>query len=172
MAVSRRAAILKILAENDEPVSGSVLAQRLRVSRQVIVQDVAVLRASGEQIAATRQGYVLSIRKQSCAIALLACQHSEDQAEDEMNALIDAGVRIIDVVVEHALYGELRGRMMITSPEDIRDRVHRLRETGDALLSSLTGGVHSHTIEADDVTCIERAQDAMRRKGYLLHSQR
>ena len=46
----RRQAIIDILKNSLQPVSGTYLAKTLQVSRQVIVQDIALLRAGDYDI--------------------------------------------------------------------------------------------------------------------------
>ena len=55
----RRDGILSLLEESDTPLSGTELAHRFKVSRQVIVQDIALLRAEDKKILSTYRGYVL-----------------------------------------------------------------------------------------------------------------
>ena len=58
-AKERRQAILEQLKRAEKPVSATALARQYGVSRQIIVGDVALLRAGGEPISATPRGYVL-----------------------------------------------------------------------------------------------------------------
>ena len=58
----RREKIINILRSSSTPVAGVALAKELNVSRQVIVQDVALLRANGTAIFSTNRGYVLQTR--------------------------------------------------------------------------------------------------------------
>ena len=55
----RRNKLLHYLSDNDRPVSGTELAQKFGVSRQVIVQDIALLRSGHAEIIATNRGYLL-----------------------------------------------------------------------------------------------------------------
>ena len=55
----RRNQIIHILQSSDTPISGVKLAKMLDVSRQVIVQDVALLRAKDICIHSTNRGYVI-----------------------------------------------------------------------------------------------------------------
>ena len=55
----RREQILKILKNRKEPVAGTELAKRLQVSRQIIVQDMALIRANGVDILSTNRGYMI-----------------------------------------------------------------------------------------------------------------
>jgi transcriptional regulator of NAD metabolism len=150
------------------PLSGSELAKRLRVSRQCLVQDIAILRAAGEEIIATPRGYQLPQTANQRHRAVLACRHSPERTEEELQILVDHGVRILDVIVEHPLYGELRGSLMIESRADVQDFLKQVKSAHASLLSSLTGGVHLHTVEASRPEMISRARAQLRERGFLL----
>jgi transcriptional regulator of NAD metabolism len=150
------------------PVSGSELARRFRVSRQCLVQDVAILRAGGAQILATPRGYRLPEPAPRARRAILASRHEPERTEEELQILADYGVKVLDVIVEHPLYGELRGALMLESRADVRDFMERVSAEGATLLSSLTHGVHLHTVEASRPEMIERAKAELRRRGFLL----
>jgi len=164
---ARRARILALLREADRPLSGAELARRLGTSRQAIVQDIAVLRAAGVEILATPRGYCLPHARPAYR-ALVAVRHTPEQTEDELTLLVDLGVEVVDVIVEHAIYGELRGSLHIASREDVRQFMEALRRTGARLLSELTGGLHLHTLEARSPELLERAREALRERGYLV----
>ena len=59
VGVARRRRILERLRPQASPIPASELAREFRVSRQCLVQDVAILRASGQEILATPRGYRL-----------------------------------------------------------------------------------------------------------------
>jgi transcriptional regulator of NAD metabolism len=132
------------------PAQGGKLARHFRVSRQCVVQDIAILRAAGNEILATPQGYRLP------------------QQSSRAFRAVDHGVRILDVLVEHPVYGELRGSLMIESRADLQDFLGNIRSTKAALLSSLTQGVHLHTVEASREEMISRAKAKLRARGFLL----
>ncbi|MHB9091139.1 MAG: 3H domain-containing protein [Chloroflexota bacterium] len=165
----RRRQIQDLLRESDQPITGHELATRMGVSRQVIVQDIALLRAQGEDLVATPQGYLLAQRFSPAAHrAVLAVRHGRESTEDELLTMIDHGLIVVDVVVEHPIYGELRGLLRLESREDVYRFTARLRESDASLLSALTKGVHLHTVEASRPEVIGRARAALRAKGYLL----
>jgi len=168
VGMERREALLGHLRRAAHPVTGTELASIFGVSRQVIVQDIAILRAAGAPIVATPQGYLFSPHVTTTHRAVLASKHTRDQTRDELYCLVDAGVRVVDVVVEHPLYGELRGLLMLSSRSDVDRFMAQLDASGAELLSSLTGGVHLHTIEAPSRDALENARTAMRQHGYLL----
>jgi uncharacterized protein len=150
------------------PIRGGELAKHFRVSRQSLVQDVAILRAGGEDIVATPRGYLLPDRAGRGHRAILACRHAPERTEEELQILVDHGVKILDVIVEHPLYGELRGSLMIESRADLQDFLAHVSASHALLLSSLTGGVHLHTIEASRPEMISRAKARLRARGFLL----
>lgn len=166
----RRRNILKILKSRDEPIKGTALAEMFGISRQVIVQDIAILRASGENILATPKGYIIpEVQAPSALIKTLVCKHhTYEEIEDELVTIVDLGGRVIDVVVDHPIYGEKRGMLMIASRQDVRDFMKALKEDGIKPLSSLTGGVHLHNIEVKDQECFKRIKEALEAKGYLI----
>lgn len=165
----RRRELVSVLREAGGPMRGADLAARLGVSRQVIVNDMAVLRAEGRPIIGSPQGYLLLDRGHPPGqYAVLACRHDREGSRAELTALVDLGVTIVDVVVDHPLYGELRGNLMISSRQDV-DRFLEALDQGEAeLLSALTGGVHLHTVRASSAEALERARRALRDAGFLL----
>lgn len=166
--MDRRKRILKILSDSPVPVTGSELARRLGVSRQVIVQDVAILRARGNEILATPQGYMLLCQPpEKSNRTVLAVTHPPARTAEELYILVDSGLKVIDVIVEHPLYGDLRGSLMLSSREDVDRFMTRLKEENAALLSALTGGFHLHTVEFTDIEKLKRAKDLLRAKGFL-----
>ena len=164
----RRALILKALQHACQPVTGAELADQFSVSRQVIVQDMAVLRAAGEEVLASPQGYYFHRQMIGAHRAVVAVRHTPEQTEDELLALVDVGVEVVDVIVEHAIYGEQRGMLHIASREDVRLFMKQLHETGARLLSELTDGLHLHTLEARRPEQLDRARGVLRARGYLL----
>ena len=165
---ARRTELLRRIEQHGEPVTGTDLAQALGVSRQIVVQDIAVLRAAGQEILATPRGYMLAHPHSAATRAVLVTRHTREDAVDELSIMVDNGLRIIDVVVEHSIYGELRAPLMFSSRSDIRAWRDRLDQTGAPLLSDLTGGVHLHTVEAMEPERIERARAELREHGYLV----
>ena len=167
-AVRRRRIVERLRAEGGTIPAGK-LAREFRVSRQCLVQDVAVLRASGQEIWATPRGYRLPGPPRPAAHrAVLACRHAPQETEEELQILVDHGVRVLDVVVEHELYGELRGSLLLESRADVQEFVRRWRATGASLLSSLTQGVHLHTVEANRPEMIAKAKAKLQARGFLL----
>lgn len=164
----RRSRILQILRETQQPITGAELSACLGVSRQVIVQDMAVLRASGEEILASPQGYYLYRRGLETYRAVVAVCHTPEQTEDELIALVDVGVEVVDVIIEHPLYGEQRGMLHLASREDVRQFMSRWASSGARLLSELTGGLHLHTLEARRPEQLDRARAVLRERGYLV----
>lgn len=165
----RRRQLLHLLGAADLGLTGGDLAQRLGVSRQIVVQDVAVLRAAGADILATPQGYVLASRLRGAAHRrVAACRHNRAQVEDELLTLVDCGVTVVDVIVEHPVYGEIRAPLWLRSRTDVAHFMAQFDQSQANLLSSLTGGVHLHTLEAVRAEALDAALVALTARGYLL----
>ena len=167
-ASQRRRRIVAWMRSHGAPIRGEELAGHFRVSRQCVVQDIAILRAGGEDIVATPRGYRLPKGAGRRHRAILASRHAPERTEEELQILVDHGVKILDVMVEHPLYGELRGSLMIESRADVQDFLGQVSASHASLLSSLTGGVHLHTIEASRPEMISRAKARLRARGFLL----
>ena len=170
MGDGRRDGLVARLREAAGPMAGAELAQALGVSRQVIVQDIAILRAAGAPILATSRGYLLPDvdGTQPVARSVLALRHAPEEAIEELYLLVDHGVRVVDVVVDHPLYGELRGTLMHESRADIDAWWATHQASGARLLSELTGGLHLHTVEARRPAQIDAARTCLRARGFLV----
>ncbi|MGI5835016.1 MAG: 3H domain-containing protein [Chloroflexota bacterium] len=168
MSEERRQRILKMLSDVSRPLSGTELAQQLNISRQTVVQDISLLRARGEPIVATARGYLMATALlPSCQRALLAVKHAPEETEEELSLLLDMGLRVVDVQVDHPVYGEIRGMLMLDSRDDLREWLKEIRQKRVRLLSELTEGVHLHTVEAPRADLLERARTALRERGFL-----
>jgi len=166
---TRRRRMLEWMRGRAGAVPGTELARHFRVSRQCVVQDIAILRAERNDILSTPQGYRLPPKQRpDMHRAVIACQHGPDRTEEELHVLVDNGVHVLDVIVEHALYGEMRGSLRIESRADVQDFLRRWKSTKAHLLSSLTGGVHLHTVEASKPGMITRAKTQLHSRGILL----
>jgi transcriptional regulator of NAD metabolism len=164
----RRRRIVEWMRAHSAPVRGGEIARRFRVSRQCVVQDMAILRAGGREIVATPRGYQLPGLPVRPHRAILACRHKPERTQEELHILVDNGVKILDVVVEHPVYGELRGSLMLESRADVDDFLRQVSASRAVLLSTLTAGVHLHTVEASRSAMISRAKKQLREKGFLL----
>lgn len=165
---SRRDIIMRMIQKEEQPVSASELARRLGVSRQIIVGDVALLRARGHDIIATARGYIIPESAGSGRfIGKLACCHSAENIRDELYIIVDMGGKIIDVIVEHDLYGEMSGQLNLDTREDVDAFIQRARDSGARMLSELTEGVHLHTISCVDAVCYDKIRKALAARSFL-----
>ena len=169
-AVQRREALSRCLTETPCPVSATALAQRFSVSRQIIVGDIALLRAGGMDIAATPRGYVLPAPAAGL-VRTLACRHRADQMEEELNAMVDQGCTVLDVIVEHPIYGQLTGQLQISNRYDVGQFVQRCRRQEAAPLSQLTEGIHLHTVACPSQEAYDRVKESLSKLGFLLEEK-
>ncbi len=166
-AQSRRQGVAKILEQARGPVSATALAKQFSVSRQIIVGDVALLRAGGMDISATPRGYVLPAPAAGKQYTI-ACRHPGDQMEQELNAIVDQGCTVVDVIVEHPVYGQLTGPLQLSSRYEVSQFVEQIAGQEAAPLSALTDGIHLHTICCPDQAALARVKEALKRLGILL----
>lgn len=162
----RRRMILKALSESSAPLSATAMAKRLGVSRQIIVGDIALLRASGERISSTPRGYVCDETKGF--VFTLACVHNREDTEKELNIMVDNACTVIDVSVDHPIYGQLTADLRLSSRYDVSQFISKLESGQTSPLSSLTGGIHLHRLLCPDEACFERTKAQLLDAGMLL----
>lgn len=167
----RRAKIIEILRSSEEPVSGAELSKRLNVSRQVIVQDIALLRAVNRNIISTTKGYVLYYQEEQKVNRCFLVKHSDDEIEDELCIIVDNGGKVMDVIVLHDIYGEISTGLIIKNRQDVYDFVEKLKSHKTIPLKDLTGGVHLHTVEADSEAILDSIEKKLREKKYLIEDK-
>ena len=165
-ASERRQQIARLLSASQAPISATTLSQELGVSRQIIVGDIALLRAAGQEITATARGYVIPV--QNGLLRRIACTHSAGETRDELDAMVDCGCTVVDVIVEHPVYGQLTGQLQISSRYDVEQFLARIRDSDAAPLSMLTGGLHLHTLCCPNEDAYTRACAALKAVGLLL----
>lgn len=163
----RRNEILRMLSESDAYISAAQLAQHFGVTRQIIVSDVALLRANGNRIQATRKGYRLEKDEQPQSLRSVVCRHRGDQVLDEFYTIVDNGGSIASVVVEHPIYGELSADLNICSRYDAQEFVQRQQETNASQLCDLTGGLHIHMLRVPNEETYIRIVNGLKQLDIL-----
>ena len=147
----RREALMKRLREASQPLTGTKLARTLGVSRQIIVGDISILRAEGAQIFATPRGYIMPEDAKDHDIkATIVCRHNAADMEKELQAVVDNGGAVLDVIVEHPVYGAIRGDLFVESRRDVRRFLTKMQKCQANPLLVVTGGIHMHTIRVPD----------------------
>lgn len=162
----RRENLLKILQESDEPVSGTKLAENFHVSRQVIVQDIALLRAKNHDIISTHRGYVL--QEKGSIKRVFKVKHSAEKLLDELNLIVDLGGQVEDVFVYHKLYGVIRVEMNVKSRKDAKKYVDGIYGGVSVPLEQITSEYHYHTVTADSTETLDEIQEELQKQGYLV----
>lgn len=160
--MDRRNEIINLIKECSIPVSGSYIAKKLNVSRQVIVQDIALLRASGIEIVSTNKGYVIN----DSLSRVIKVKHSIDEIIDELTTIIDLGGKVVDCFVLHDSYGTISVDLNVNSRKDINDFINSKKS--DLPLMNITNDIHYHTIKADSIELLDLIESELDKKGYLL----
>ncbi|MCL2215708.1 MAG: transcription repressor NadR [Defluviitaleaceae bacterium] len=170
-ATMRRERIFEIINKDNMPVSASALAKELSVSRQVIVGDIAILRAQGREIIATARGYMVpEFMTSNQYVGKIACCHNVENTKEELYAIVDLGATVVNVIVEHEMYGEITGQLNIKTRDDADIFVERVKSSEAKLLSVLTLGVHLHTIVCRNKTHFEQVYHALDSAGFLVQN--
>ena len=166
---ARRLAIYETLEATSNPIKGSELAKQYGVSRQVIVQDIALLRAKGIQVVATPTGYLIQELVASGLLKTICCHHgsSIDELKNELELIISYGGKVIDVIVEHPIYGEIRVVLNLNYLKDVRSFIERVSQAEIKPLSVLTEGVHYHTLEVEDEKMYEEIVTALKKQHFI-----
>ena len=168
-AEERRDYLVSILKEETKPIKGGELAKLCSVSRQIIVGDITLLKARNHPIIATPNGYLYLQNEESkmkSKSIIIASEHLPEDTEKELQLIVDCGVTVKDVRVEHPLYGDLTASIMVSNRSDVRQFIMKLKTTNAALLSQLTNGIHLHTLEAQTDEQLQHAVDSLRDAGF------
>jgi len=165
-ADERRKAIVTLLLSRKDAVSGSVLSEECGVSRQIIVQDIALLKASGYEILSTHNGYVL--QASPLAERVFKVHHTTEETEDELSTIIGLGGTVVDVFVWHKVYGRIEAPLNIFSPLGIKQFIEGVRTGKSTELMTITGGYHYHTVRAESEAILDHIEEALKQKGYTV----
>ncbi len=165
-AEKRRNEILSLLGNTDNPIPANVLKERFDISRQVIVQDIAILRANGYDITSTNRGYVLNTKTQ--AERVFKCRHTFEELVEEGEIIISCGGRIEDVFVNHRVYGRISARLDLISRMHVEELYRSLVSGASKPLMSVTDGYHYHTVSADSESVLDEIEQKLRARGFLI----
>lgn len=161
----RRKKILEMMRNSPEPISGTMLAGKTGVSRQVVVQDIALLRTEGNTITATTKGYLLE--KADRNIRLFKVYHDNERTEEELNLMVDMGGTVLDVMVNHKIYGKISAPLDIKSRRDVQKFMERLKAGKSTPLLNITSGYHFHRVYGEKEEILDEIEEMLREKGFL-----
>lgn len=164
-AADRRKAIINLLLSSTEAISGGKLSEEFGVSRQIIVQDITVLKGMGYGILSTHNGYI--IQKSPLKERIFKVYHTTEQTEDELNTIVNLGGTVVDVFVWHKVYGKMTAPLNIFSSMHIKQFIEGVRSGKSTELMNITGGYHYHTIRADSEIVLDKIQTALEERGYI-----
>ena len=166
----RRTAIINQIKTSSAPVPGKALAAQYEVSRQVIVQDIALIRAAGHDIISTNRGYIL--HESHLVERIFKVKHTDDQVEDELYTIVDLGGRVRNVMVNHRVYGSYgSNHSNINSRRNAVEFIDDIRSGKSTPLKNITSDYHYHVVEADSENTLDMIQEALEEKGFLLEQE-
>lgn len=161
----RRKALLTMMRETEKPLSGTALGKRTGVSRQVVVQDMALLRTEGYPIISTARGYLMEASK-GCTRLFKVC-HTNEQVEDELTTIVDLGGTVVNVMVNHRIYGKLDAQLNIKNRRDVAKFLDDINTGKSTPLLNVTSGYHFHLVSAETEDVLDEIEEALRGKNYL-----
>ena len=161
----RRKAIVNLLLASKTPISGGELSKQFNVSRQIIVQDITVLKGLGYEIFSTHHGYVL--QKSPLVERVFKLKHTTEQTEDELNSIVDLGGTVVDVFVWHKVYGKISATLNIFSRLHVKQFLEGVRTGKSTELMNITGGYHYHTVRADSEEILDKIGETLQQKNYI-----
>ena len=164
-AAERRNAIANFLLAEDKAVSGGELSEKFGVSRQIIVQDITVLKGLGYDILSTHNGYI--IQKSPLKERVLKLHHTTEQTEDELSLIVRLGGTVVDVFVWHKVYGKMEAKLNIFSDLHVKQFIEGVRTGKSTELMNITGGYHYHTIRAESEEVLDRIENVLAERGYI-----
>ena len=162
---TRRIELMNRLKQENRPLSGAELAKEFGVSRQVIVQDMVVIRAATPGILSTTRGYV--IQQDNCCVREFKVRHESDQTAEEMNLIVDCGGRICNISISHRVYGRVSAEMDIRSRQDVNEFITALNNSNSSALSNATSGYHYHLVEAASEERLDLIEEQLKKAGLL-----
>ena len=162
----RRTYIIEQIQSCKTPVSGTALANKCEVSRQVIVQDIALLRTAGYDIISTNRGYILNVP--DTVSRVFKVQHTDEQLEVELNLIVDLGGIVKNVFVNHKVYGKLEAELNIRSRKMVKAFLEDIESGVSTPLKNVTSGYHYHKVEADTKETLDEIEEMLREKGFLV----
>ena len=165
-AAERRKEILSLLGNTSSAIPAGVLSEKFGVSRQVIVQDIAILRANGYDVISTNRGYVIGGGVRSERV--FKCRHTLDRLVEEAEAIISLGGRVEDVFVNHRVYGRIAARLDLVTKTHAEELYRSLVSGASKPLMSVTDGYHYHTVSADSEDTLDKIEAALRERGFLI----
>ena len=161
----RRKAIVNLLLASKKPISGGELSKQFNVSRQIIVQDITVLKGLGYEILSTHNGYVM--QKSPFLERVFKLKHTTEQTEDELNSIVDLGGTVVDVFVWHKVYGKISAMLNIFSRLHVKQFLEGVRTGKSTELMNITGGYHYHTVRADSEAVLDKIGETLQQKNYI-----
>lgn len=162
----RRDKIIEKIKSSSVPVSGGTLASLCDVSRQVVVQDIALIRAAGYDVLSTHRGYLLQTPHTMRRV--FKVKHTDAQMEEELCGIVDLGGSVLNVMVNHHVYGRMEAELGIRSRKHVTVFLQDIRSGKSEPLKNITSGYHYHTVEADQEETLDEIENMLREKGFLV----
>ena len=165
----RREEIVRIIRESKKAIPAKQLAEAFGVSRQVIVQDIALIRVAGYDILSTNRGYILNESQR--VSRWFKVNHTQEQMEDEMNLIVDLGGELLNVMVNHRVYGQMAAPLHINSRRKVKEFADEIQSSASSPLMTITSNYHYHEVAAESEEILDEIEKMLRERGYLVEAR-
>lgn len=165
-APERRRLIWEWLSSATAPLTGTELSERLGVSRQIIVSDMAAIREQHPEVTATRRGYCLT--GAVSYVRVFKVLHDDAAISDELQAIVDLGGHVRDVFVYHKAYGRIAAPLSVRCRHDVEQLIEKISSGKSRSLLSTASGYHYHTVEALSEERLDAIEGELKKRDYLL----
>lgn len=162
----RRKELALILASKKCAVPGDELAKELKCSRQIIVSDIAILKASGYDIISTNRGYI--INSSPLLEKVFKVKHTSEETKEELNLIVNSGGIVADVFVWHKVYGKIKADLNIFSPAGIDKFIEGIKSGKSTELMNITDGYHYHTVKADSAKILDEIEYELNKRNFIV----
>ena len=94
--------------------------------------------------------------------------HTDAQTEDELYSIVDLGGTVVNVMVNHRVYGHMEAPLGISSRLKVKAFIDDIKNGKSSPLKNITSNYHYHTVEADSEKTLDLIEKTLEEKGYLI----
>ncbi len=124
-----------------------------------------MIRAGGHEITSTNRGYVL--KEEPAVRRTFYVNHSDEALFDELVAVVDMGGKVINVMVEHKVYGKMEADLNIASRRQVNVFMSEIQSGQSSPLKNITSNDHAHIVEAESEEILNLIEEKFREMGIL-----
>ena len=106
----------------------------------------------------SNRGYILNAPHTITRVFKVS--HTDAQTEDELYSIVDLGGTVVNVMVNHRVYGHMEAPLGISSRLKVKAFIDDIKNGKSSPLKNITSNYHYHTVEADSEKTARRSSSA------------